>query len=53
MNPMHFAGGGGHVNWAFAMFQPGTQVQDTRIAIKPWTEGNARDRAERTAAQRA
>jgi hypothetical protein len=51
MNPLHFAGGGGHVNWAFAMFQPGTQVQDTRIGIRRGP-GN-RDRAERADAQRA
>jgi len=38
MNPMHFAGGEGHVGWFFAIFEPGTHVQDTRVDIKPWVE---------------
>jgi len=38
MNPMHFAGGRGHVQWAFALFEPGTHVQDTRIGIRPCAE---------------
>ncbi|HCT40329.1 MAG TPA: hypothetical protein DF427_03960 [Moraxellaceae bacterium] len=53
MNPLHFAGGGGHVNWAFAMFQPGTQVQDTRIDIRPWAERNRQEQAARAEAHRA
>lgn len=49
MNPMHFAGGEGHVQWAFAMFEPGTHVQDTRIGIRPWAERNQREKTERAA----
>lgn len=38
MNPLHFAGGEGHLGWRGAMFEPGTHVQDTRVDITPWTE---------------
>ena len=38
MNPLHFAGGEGQVDWFFAIFEPGTHVQDTRVDIKPWVE---------------
>lgn len=41
MKPMHFAGGDGHLGWRFAMFEPGTHVQDTRIGIRPWTHQSA------------
>lgn len=34
MKPLHFAGGEGHLGWRFAMFEPGTQVQDTRVDIR-------------------
>jgi DMSO reductase family type II enzyme molybdopterin subunit len=38
MNPMHFAGGeGGQLGYFFGHFDPGTHVQDTRVAIAPWT----------------
>ncbi len=50
MNPMHFAGGEGHLGWRFAIYQPGTHVQDTRVDIKPWKEQNDRERAERAQA---
>lgn len=36
MNPLHFAGGEGHLGWRFAIFEPGTHVQDTRVDVKPW-----------------
>jgi DMSO reductase family type II enzyme molybdopterin subunit len=34
MNPLHFAGGEGQTGWTFAMFQPSTHVQDTRVGIR-------------------
>jgi DMSO reductase family type II enzyme molybdopterin subunit len=33
MKPLHFAGGEGHLGWFFGHFEPGTHVQDTRVAI--------------------
>ena len=36
VNPLHMAGGYGHINHAMNRFQPGSAVQDTRIGIKPW-----------------
>ena len=35
MKPLHFAGGDGHLGWFFGHFEPGTHVQDTRVAIAP------------------
>ena len=35
MNPLHFAGGEGQLRWRFGVWAPGTQVQDTRVAIRP------------------
>ncbi|MDP6979315.1 MAG: molybdopterin-dependent oxidoreductase [Myxococcota bacterium] len=35
MNPLHFAGGEGQLSWRFGVWEPGTQVQDTRVAIRP------------------
>jgi DMSO reductase family type II enzyme molybdopterin subunit len=35
MKPLHFAGGEGHLGWFFGHFEPGTHVQDTRVAIEP------------------
>lgn len=35
INPLHFAGGEGHLGWRFAVFQPGTHVQDTRVDVRP------------------
>ncbi len=35
MNPLHFAGGEGQLRWRFGVWEPGTQVQDTRVAIRP------------------
>ncbi len=37
MKPLHFAGGDGQVGWFFGHFEPGTHVQDTRVAIRPFT----------------
>ncbi|SMB22287.1 putative steroid C25 dehydrogenase-like alpha-subunit [Sterolibacterium denitrificans] len=37
VQPLHYAGGYGHINHALNRFQPGSAVQDTRIGIKPWT----------------
>jgi nitrate reductase alpha subunit len=35
MKPMHFAGSDeGHLQWRFAIWEPGTQVQDTRVGIR-------------------
>jgi len=34
MNPLHFAGGEGHLGWRFLAFEPGTHVQDTRVGIR-------------------
>ncbi len=34
MNPMHFAGGEGHLRWRFGVWEPGTHVQDTRVGVK-------------------
>lgn len=34
MKPMHFAGGYGQINWQFAVWEPGTAVQDTRVEIR-------------------
>ncbi len=34
MKPMHFAGGEGHVQWRFAIWEPGSAVQDTRVGIR-------------------
>ena len=33
IKPLHFAGGEGHLGWYFGHFEPGTHVQDTRVAI--------------------
>jgi len=41
MNPLHFAGGEGHLGWRFAVFEPGTHVQDTRVGIRSWGPGAA------------
>lgn len=41
MKPMHFAGGEGHIGWRFAIWEPGTQVQDTRIGIRSVAEVSA------------
>lgn len=35
MNPLHFAGREGQLRWRFGIWEPGTQVQDTRVAIRP------------------
>ena len=34
MKPLHFAGGEGHLGWFFGHFEPGTHVQDTRVAVR-------------------
>jgi DMSO reductase family type II enzyme molybdopterin subunit len=34
MKPLHFAGGEGQLGWTFGHFEPGTHVQDTRVAIR-------------------
>lgn len=35
MKPMHFAGSDeGHIQWRFAIWEPGTAVQDTRAGIR-------------------
>jgi anaerobic selenocysteine-containing dehydrogenase len=34
MNPLHFAGGEGHLGWRFLTYEPGTHVQDTRVGIR-------------------
>ena len=52
MKPLHFAGGEGHLGFRFAIFQPGTHVQDTRVEIKPWKEQNDRERAARATAEK-
>ncbi len=36
INPLHMAGGEGHLGWRFAMFEPGQHVQDTRVDVQPW-----------------
>ena len=42
INPMHFAGGeGGQLGFFFGHFEPGTHVQDTRVAIAPWHDAEA------------
>lgn len=38
MKPLHWAGGEGHLKWNFAIWEPGTAVQDTRVDIHPWVE---------------
>jgi len=38
MNPMHFAGGDGHLGFRFGVWAPGTHVQDTRVGIRPIDE---------------
>lgn len=35
MKPLHFAGREGQLRWRFGVWEPGTQVQDTRVAIRP------------------
>ncbi|MFP5382696.1 MAG: molybdopterin-dependent oxidoreductase [Gammaproteobacteria bacterium] len=47
MNPLHFAGGEGHLGWRFAIYEPGTHVQDTRVTIRPWKAQNDKETAER------
>jgi hypothetical protein len=37
MNPLHFAGGEGQVNWMFGHWEPGTHVQDTRVSVRATT----------------
>jgi nitrate reductase alpha subunit len=39
MNPLHFAGGEGHVRWMFGHWEPGTHVQDTRVSVRAVPEG--------------
>ena len=39
MNPLHFAGGEGHLGWRFLAFEPGTHVQDTRVGLRPAPDG--------------
>jgi DMSO reductase family type II enzyme molybdopterin subunit len=39
MNPLHFAGGEGHLGWRFAVFEPGTHVQDTRVGLRSMSTG--------------
>jgi anaerobic selenocysteine-containing dehydrogenase len=39
IHPLHFAGGEGHLGWRFAVWEPGTHIQDTRIGIRPWRPG--------------
>ncbi len=40
MKPLHFAGGEeGQIRWRFAQWEPGTHVQDTRVAIRRRDEG--------------
>jgi len=39
MNPLHFAGREGQIRWRFGVWEPGTQVQDTRVAIRPRQTG--------------
>jgi anaerobic selenocysteine-containing dehydrogenase len=34
MNPMHFAGGEGHLQFRFGVWTPGTHVQDTRVGLR-------------------
>lgn len=36
INPLHYAGGEGHLGYFFGHFSPGTHVQDTRVSIRPW-----------------
>lgn len=36
MKPLHFAGDYGQINWQFAVWEPGTAVQDTRVEITAW-----------------
>lgn len=38
MKPLHFAGDYSQINWQFAVWEPGTAVQDTRIDIRQWQE---------------
>ncbi len=37
VNPLHMAGGYGHIRHAMNRYQPGSAVQDTRVGIRPWT----------------
>jgi anaerobic selenocysteine-containing dehydrogenase len=39
MTPLHFAGGEGHLGWRFAVFEPGTHVQDTRVGLRSVSAG--------------
>lgn len=36
INPLHYAGGEGHLGYFFGHFSPSTHVQDTRASIRPW-----------------
>ena len=36
VNPLHMAGGYGHIRHAMNRYQPGSAVQDTRVGIRPW-----------------
>ncbi len=36
MKPLHFAGDYAQINWQFAVWEPGTAVQDTRVEITAW-----------------
>lgn len=36
VNPLHMAGGYGHIDYAMNRYQPGSAVQDTRIGIAAW-----------------
>ncbi len=36
INPLHVAGGEGHIRYGINHLQAGTAVQDTRIGVRPW-----------------
>jgi DMSO reductase family type II enzyme molybdopterin subunit len=41
MNPLHWAGGEGHIRFGINHLEPGSFVQDTRVGLRPWREGDA------------
>jgi len=53
MKPLHFAGGEGHLGWRFAIWEPGTAVQDTRIGLRPAKEFMAKEKSKNEKGEQA
>jgi DMSO reductase family type II enzyme molybdopterin subunit len=41
MKPLHWVGGQGHLRFGINHLEPGSYVQDTRVALRPWKPADA------------